>query len=58
MLQGYKGFIALIAIVLNNLGFVEYSSEEVQNAVTVILAVIAFAFRILTSLRMKKAGVK
>jgi hypothetical protein len=49
MLQGYRTYIALAAIVLNNvlkyMGFTEYPSEEVTHAIDVILAVIAFFFR-------------
>lgn len=49
MFKGYRTYIALAVIVLNNalkmMGFTDYPSEEVTHAVDVLLAVIAFFFR-------------
>lgn len=49
MLSGYRTYIALIALVLNNvlkyMGFTEFAPEEVTNALNVLLAIIAFFFR-------------
>ena len=49
MLSGYRTYIALAAIILNNilkmLGFTEYPSEDVTHALDVLIAVIAFFFR-------------
>lgn len=49
MLSGYRTYIALAAIILNNvlkyMGFTEYPSEDITHAIDVLLAVIAFFFR-------------
>lgn len=49
MLSGYRTYIALVALVLNNvlkyMGFTEFAPEAVTEALNVLLAVIAFFFR-------------
>jgi hypothetical protein len=48
-MKGYRTYIALAAIILNNIlksmGFTDYPSEDVTHAIDVLLAVIAFFFR-------------
>ncbi len=49
MLTGYRTYIALAVLVLNNvlkmMGFTEATPEQVTDAINVIAAVFAFFFR-------------
>lgn len=49
MLKGYRTYITLAVMVLNQIlastGFVDYGPGEVETAINVILAIIAFFFR-------------
>ena len=49
MLKGYRTYITLLVMILhqilNYMGFVEYTGEEISAAIDVILAIIAFFFR-------------
>jgi len=53
MLTGYRTYVTIIVMIVNKiltaLGFVEYSSKEIETAIDVILAVAAFLFRYLAT---------
>lgn len=53
MLSGYRTYIALAVLVLNNLlqmmGFTDYTSQQVTDAINVVAAVAAFIFRYLAT---------
>ena len=48
-MKGYRTYITLAVMILNKvlqgIGFVDYNSEQVAQAIDVILAVVAFLFR-------------
>lgn len=58
MLQGYRTYIMCGAMVLYNtlaaMGFDTVNSQEFANAINVILAVMAFIFRILAKPKEKQ----
>jgi len=63
MLKGYRTYITLAVLtlhqILNQLGFTEYTGEQISAAIDVLLAVLAFIFRWLaTSAPAKPKAVK
>ena len=57
MIKGYRTYLTLVVLVVNKIlqamGFVEYSSAEIETAIDVILAVVAFVFRYLATKKGK-----